>query len=39
MLRLPKKHGMYDCSVVDIYSNSSAGAGAEILGEYCITKK
>jgi hypothetical protein len=39
MLRLPRKHGMYDCSVIDIYSESDVGAAGEILGEYCISEE
>jgi hypothetical protein len=40
MVRLPKNHGVYDCSNVDLYPQSSnPEAGDQILGEYCLNAK
>jgi hypothetical protein len=39
MVRLPKNHGVYDCTNVDIYPKSADPEVAEKLGEYCVTEQ
>lgn len=40
MVRLPKNHGLYDCSNVDLYAQSAnVDEHDQVLGEYCINEK
>jgi hypothetical protein len=40
MVRLPKNHGLYDCSNVDLYQQTAnVDEHDQVLGEYCINEK
>jgi len=40
MVRLPKNRGLYDCSDVDLYPQSTnPDENTQVFGEYCITEK
>lgn len=39
MVRLPKNHGLYDCTDVDLYPQSADPESGDKLGEYCLNEK
>jgi hypothetical protein len=39
MVRLPKNHGMYDCTNVNVYPKSADPNATERIGEYCIIEQ
>ena len=39
MVRLPKNHGLYDCTDVEVYPKTSSGDAGAKIGEYCLIEQ
>jgi hypothetical protein len=38
MVRLPKNHGMYDCTNAEVYQKSANSEVGDQLGQYCVVE-